>query len=441
MKASGRNQTGGRGTAVESAEAPHKPVLEGLRVDPGDEKASDADSVSSQGESSTAPSEELARGKRGGLRQRLAELLETGRYRPRPVRRGEIREAEVISVSDEEVVVDLGSKRDGFVPPTDLEMLGEERRGAIEVGDRVPVFVLSTYGQRGGVVVSLNKGLQQQDWLRAQDLLESGDLVELEVVATNRGGVLVQFGRLRGFVPNSLLTSIPRGLRGERRRSAKEELIGRRLGLVVIEVKQRRRRFVLSEKAARRHQREKLLRELTEGEVRTGIVRGLVDFGAFVDIGGMDGLIHISELDWVHVDRPGDVLSVGDEVQVYVLSVDRERERIGLSRKRLLPDPWLRVTDRLQAGDEVKGTVTGLEQFGAFVGVGDGVEGLVHVSEMPEREESLKGLEQGDRVTVSVLSVDQWERQIGLRLESVEGEEDEDQEGAEEEVAVAEPTV
>jgi small subunit ribosomal protein S1 len=163
-------------------------------------------------------------------------------------------------------------------------------------------------------------------------------------------------------------------------------LVGQSLSLAVIEVNQRRRRLVLSERAARRRERQRLLQELAEGQVRTGIVRNLVDFGAFVDLGGLDGLIHISELDWRHVTHPSEVLDVGDEVEVYVLDVDRERRRVGLSRRRLLPDPWDHVTERLREREIVRGTVTNVASFGAFVDIGEGIEGLVHISEVPGGE-------------------------------------------------------
>jgi small subunit ribosomal protein S1 len=184
-------------------------------------------------------------------------------------------------------------------------------------------------------------------------------------------------------------------------------------------VDQGRRRLVLSERAANRRRHQQLLEELTEGEVRTGIVRNLVKFGAFVDLGGIDGLIHISELDWKHVTHPSDVLSVGDEVEVYVLSVDRERERIGLSRKRLLPDPWPLVAKKLQAGQMVEGTVTKVASFGAFVDVGEGVEGLVHTSEMQNGKAPQADLEPGSQITVRVLEVNDWRRRIALSLRSV----------------------
>jgi small subunit ribosomal protein S1 len=266
-------------------------------------------------------------------------------------------------------------------------------------------------------VASLNKGLQQQDWLRAQDLLESEEVVEAKATDFNRGGVLVSFCRLQGFVPNSHVTSLPRGVRGRRLRKAKAELVGQTLSLVVIEVNQRRRRLVLSERAAERQKRQRLLEELTEGEVRTGIVRNLVDFGAFVDLGGLDGLIHISELDWKYVHHPSEVLSVGDEVEVYVLDVDRERGRVALSRKRLLPDPWHRVAEELREGDLVDGTITNVVPFGVFVEVGEGVEGLVHTSRIPDCGADGPSLEAGSPVTVRVLNVDAWEHEIGLSLQ------------------------
>ena len=380
----------------------------------------------------------------------MATLIEED-YDYTRLRRGEVLKAVILAIGENDMVVDLGTKRDGIVPPRDLELLDDAYRAGLEVGDRVPVVVLKTWGRRDGILVSVNKGLQQQDWLRAQELLESKEILEAEVSRFNRGGVIVPFGRLRGFVPNSHLTSVPRGVRGKRLREIKSGLVGQTLPLVVIEVNQRRQRLVLSERIAADRRREQLLQELTEGEVRTGIVRNLVDFGAFVGLGGMDGLIHISELDWKHVNHPREVLSVGDEVEVYVLNVDRERERIGLSRKRLLPDPWHRVIGKLNEGDVVEGAVTGVAEFGVFVDVGEGVEGLVHNSEIPRqykgkrsdtdqykgkrsdadqykgkrsdagRREASSDLKRGSAVTVRVLGIDEWQRRIALRLEDVVG--------------------
>jgi small subunit ribosomal protein S1 len=351
------------------------------------------------------------------LQQRqLVALLESEYDYTRP-RRGEVHEAVILSITEKDVIVDLGAKRDGIVPRKDLESLDDAFCASLQVGDRVPVVVLKESAYHNGILVSLKKG---QDWLHAQDLLERGEALEAQVKGFNRGGVLVPFGRLRGFVPNSHLTSLPPGLRGKRLWEEKSELVGQTLLLVVIEVDPQRQRLVLSERATGRPRRQQLLKELTEGEVRTGIVRNLVDFGAFVDLGGVDGLIHLSELDWKHVDHPSEALSVGDEIEVYVLSVDRERERITLSRKRLLTDPWQRVTATLDEGEVVEGTVTNVVPFGAFVELGTGVEGLVHTSEMPSGQATRSDLEPGSLVTVRVLEIDRGERQIALRLQDAE---------------------
>lgn len=348
----------------------------------------------------------------------LAELIEGDFDYTRP-RRGEIREAVILSIGENDIVVDMGGKRDGIIPGRDLNMVDEEYVETLEVGDRIPVAIMRSRGDEDGIPVSLNRGLQQQDWLRAENLLESGELIEGEVIDYNRGGVIVRFGRLNGFVPNSHLGALPSGLRAGRDQDAKAELVGETLPLAVIEVNQPRRRLVLSKRAADRRLRHEVLDQLQEGEVREGVVRNLVDFGAFVDLGGVDGLIHISELDWKHVNHPSEVLQVGDQVQVHVLSVDRERERIGLSRKRLLADPWDTVTSALEEDQVVEGTVTSVVNFGLFVDIGEGVEGLVHTSEMPPREYLAEEPQQGSSVRVRVLNIDQDQRQIALRLEGM----------------------
>jgi small subunit ribosomal protein S1 len=342
-------------------------------------------------------------------------LLENEFDYTRP-RRRQILEATILTVDENQVLVDLGGKRDGVVTERDLDLLTDEYRASLCVGKRVPVYILDASDGYDAVIVSLNKGLAYQDWLHAERLLESEETCEAQVSATNKGGLVVQFGRLRGFAPNSHLTSIPRGMRGERLREAKEDLIGKTLSLAVIEVDRRRQRLILSERAAQRLLRARLLEELSAGQIRTGIVRNLVSYGAFVDLGGIDGLIHVSELDWGHVKHPRDVLEVGAEIQVYVLNVDREKERVGLSRKRLLPDPWPLVTEGLRQGDVIEGTVSSIAKFGAFVSVGEGVDGLVHVSEMPNGSETLSALEQGARVQVRVLKLDPWKRRISLSL-------------------------
>jgi len=351
------------------------------------------------------------------LATEFRELIRRGEYdndRPRP---GEVREATILAIGERDLVVDLGAKRDGIVPPKDLQFVDDEYLSSLVLGDRIPVVAMRRRLYGDGIRVSLNKGLQGQDWLRAQELLETGEIVKATVLEPNRGGVLVLFGNLRGFVPNSHLGSLAPRRDAQSLQDAKSTLVGETLSLVIIDVNQRRRRLVLSRKPVERRFRRKVLEELEPGQVRTGTVANLVDFGAFVDLGGIDGLIHISKLDWGHVNHPSDVLQVGDTVRVYVDRVDRERQRISLDRKRLLPDPWDIVTRDLQPGDRVAGTITNVVSFGVFVDIGQGVEGLVHKSRLP-RQSTMAHPELviGLGIVVEVLHISPERQQLALRL-------------------------
>lgn len=350
--------------------------------------------------------------------EQLSALIESDYDYTRP-QRGDICEAVVLFVAGDELIVDLGVKRDGVVPREDLQLLDDDFKSSLQAGDRVPVRIRDTRASSDGIVVSLNQGLAQQDWLRAEEMLDGEETCEAEVVDVNSGGVLVSFGRLRGFVPNSHLASVPPGLRGERLQEAKSELIAQTLTLAPLEVNQPRRRLILSERAANRRRRQELLDELSEDEERTGVVRNLVDYGAFVDLGGVDGLVHISELDWRHLDHPSDVLDVGDEIEVKILSVDRQRERIELSRKRMLPDPWPVVVEELEVDQVVEGRVTNVVDFGAFVDVGQGVEGLIHTSEMPDGRATCARLGRKAPIKVRVLNIDSARRRLALSLRGV----------------------
>lgn len=350
-------------------------------------------------------------------RPSFGELLRSGDYDYAQPKTGEVREAVILSIGERDIVVDIAGKRDGIIPPKDLSMVDREYVESLQVGDRIPVVVMRKRLYEEGIRVSLNRGLQQQDWLRAEELLESSEIVQALVVDHNRGGILVEFGKLRGFVPNSHLGRLSSGHRAGRLQEAKPEMVGKTLPLAVIEVNPRRRRLVLSKRAVERRLRRQLLEELEPGQTRTGTVSNLVDFGAFVDLGGVDGLVHISELDWVHVDHPSEVLSVGDEIQVYVLNVEPERQRISLSRKRLLPNPWDEVTAGLEAGDVVTGTVSNIVSFGVFVDLGKGVEGLVHESKLPRGSTTAHPeIVRQAGITVKVLHIDHEKRQIGLQM-------------------------
>ena len=375
------------------------------------------ENTSGDGKKNSTTDKSTMNQQRTDLQQQFSALLEGDYDYTRP-RRGDVREAIILSINKNEVLVDLGVKRDGIILHQDWDSLDEDYRANLQTGDLVPVCVTDTR-EADGIIVSLKQGLAQQDWLRAAALLENGEVYQAEVTDVNRGGVLVSFGSVRGFVPNSHLSSISPGLRGEHLQEAKSGLVGQTLSLTVIEVDQRQRRLVLSERAANHHQRQRFLDQLTKDQVCTGIVHSLVDFGAFVDLGGVDGLIHISELDWGHVNHPRDVLDVGNKVEVRILSVDRERGRIELSRKRLLPDPWSIVTEKLQVNQVVEGTVSKVVEFGAFVNIGDEIDGLIHTSEMPDGKATCTDLKSGAPISVRVLDVDRKRRRITLSIRDI----------------------
>lgn len=359
------------------------------------------------------------RGEEQGLDE-FEELLDEYTYDA--PRRGEFREAEVLRVDEDTVLLDVGAKRDAVVTRKDLSRLEDEDLDEIEPGDRIPVRVMRSPGKVSNKLeVSISRGLEREDWDRALELLESGDPVELKITGYNRGGLEVEFGRLRGFVPNSHITSIRRGIGLEKLRESKEEMVGDTILLKAIEVNQRRRRLVFSSRALASERRKRRLSELEVGQVIEGQVVNLVDFGAFVDLGGVDGLVHISELDWERVEHPSDVLSVGDELEVLVKDVDVERERVSLSRKALLPSPWDEIKKKYDGNDLVEGEVTNVVDFGAFVALPEGVEGLLHVSEMVvggagSPEEALRP---GDKVLVRIVELNPEDERIGLSMQQV----------------------
>ncbi len=351
----------------------------------------------------------------------MAKYLEEG-YDYEFPHRGEIRQAKVVSIEPHEIIVDVGAKRDGIVPSRDLEMLGEEAVAEIKVGDELPVYILQPEDREGKMIVSINMARKHQDWLRAQALFESGELFQGKVIGYNKGGVFVSFGELKGFVPASQLLDIPKGLPHNERMKRLSKLIGKELPLKVIEVDRSRRRLVLSERAAQRQWRElkkeQLMEELVEGEVRQGTVTKLCDFGAFVDLGGAEGLVHISELSWGKVNHPREVLKVGQKVDVYILHLDYEEKRIDLSIKRLQPDPWTLVDEKYRIGQLVKGTITKVVDFGAFARIEPGLEGLIHISELSEGnlEHPSQVVREGDELTLRIISIEPMRKRIGLSL-------------------------
>lgn len=297
---------------------------------------------------------------------------------------GDIRKGLIVSVSNQGIIVDLGLKRDGLVPTSDLNKLEPQEREELKVDEDVFVYVQQT-DQPDSLIVSVYLAKLNQDWIDAENLLESGDVIEGEIAGYNKGGAIVEFGRIRGFIPLSHLVDFNPGMSDRKRQQKLAKLRSTQLPLKVIEVDRKRKRLVLSQREAQREwedaRRVELLQELKEGDVRTGRVSGLRDFGVFVDLGGADGLVHISELAWHRVDHPREVLKVGDEIEVYVMRIDKEHERISLSRKKLLGNPWDTVEERYHINQLVEGKITRLVDYGAFAEIEPGVEGLLHVSQ------------------------------------------------------------
>lgn len=343
-------------------------------------------------------------------------------------KRGDVRMGEVIEVSAEGALVDIGLKREGFVPADDLNQLERAGMGEVKVGDKVPVVILGMPDE-GYVEASIYRARLEEDWLKADEMLRSGEIYETQVSGYNRGGLTVQFGRIRGFVPLSHIVGIRRGLKETERRERLLEMVGKPIGLRVVEVDRQRRRLIFSQRQAyrawQRRRRRRLLEELEVGQRRSGVVSSITDFGVFVDLGGVDGLVHVSELAWHHVDNPREVFKIGDPVDVVVLEVDRARERVGLSIKQTLQDPWEQAESRYQVNDLVQGTVTRVTELGAFVELEPGVEGLLHVSELigAPNVAPKDVLKPGEKHLLKVLRVDRSRRRIGLSARRVRPEE------------------
>jgi small subunit ribosomal protein S1 len=359
-------------------------------------------------------------------------LLEESFAVEQPVR-GDIVMGVIQSIDSMGMLVDLGMKRDGVVPRNDLERLGDDVQ--FSVGDRIPVMIVRAEDEDGNLIVSVAQAKQNEDWLRAEELMNSEEVWEGVVADANRGGLIVPFGNLRGFVPASHVSNLPRGLSEEERTQYLQGMVGQPITVKVIEVNRRRRRLVLSQREAQREVRDahknELLSELVEGEIRRGVVSGLRDFGAFVDLGGADGLIHISELAWHRVKHPREVLKVGQEVEVYVLRLDQEGRRIGLSLKRLQPNPWTQVDELYHVGQIVEGVVSRVTQFGAFVSMEPGIEALLHASQIadPAPENPADLLREGQVIQARIISIEPHRQRLGLSLRDLNSPASADEDG------------
>ena len=342
--------------------------------------------------------------------------------------RGEIREGVVARITPSEILVDVGAKSEGVITGRELDSLEESTRKALATGQTILVYVMDPEDRNGNIVLSLTRAREEQDWRDAETLLASQDVYSGAVAGFNKGGLIVKLGNVRGFVPASQLgPSRRRRSEGDTPEQKWARMVGEPMQVKVIEVDRGRNRLILSERAAakesREAQKDRLLTEIKAGDVRKGHVISLAEFGAFVDIGGADGLVHLSELSWKHITHPNEVLHVGQEVEVVVLNVDHERKRIGLSLKRREDDPWTLIQRKYAIGQLISGTITKLAKFGAFARVEgeDEIEGLIHVSELSDGhiEHPREVVNEGQTLTLRVIKIEPDKRRMGLSLKRV----------------------
>ena len=327
---------------------------------------------------------------------------------------GQLVTGTVVRVDRDEVLLDIGYKSEGVIPSRELSIRNDIDPGEIvSIGDELEALVLQKEDKEGRLLLSKKRAQYERAWGTIEEVKERDGVVSGPVIEVVKGGLILDIG-LRGFLPASLVEL--------RRVRDLQPYVGRSLDAKIIELDKNRNNVVLSRRAyleeTQKEQREDFLANLTPGEVRSGVVSSVVNFGAFVDLGGMDGLIHVSELSWKHVDHPGSVVAVGDEVTVQVLEVDLDRERISLSLKATQQDPWQEFASTHRVGELVYGRVTKLVPFGSFVQVGDGIEGLVHISEMSAHHVDLpeQVVTPGEELWVKIIDIDLQRRRISLSI-------------------------
>src|SRR5262245_25938785 len=338
-----------------------------------------------------------------------------------PFSEGDVVNGKVVRIDQDEVLVDIGYKSEGVIPSNELSIRKTVKPSEeVELGEEVDALVLTKEDQEGRLILSKKRARFEKAWRRIEKAADSGEPVEGTVIEVVKGGLILDLG-VRGFLPASLVDI--------RRVQNLDEFMGQKLECKVIELNRSRNNVVLSRRAVleeeRKEVREQILGRLEPGQVVEGKISNIVDFGAFVDLEGIDGLIHISELSWSHVNHPSEVVSIGDTVRVKVLDIDRDRQRISLGLKQTQEDPWQKVLNEHKEGDVVEGKVTKIVAFGAFVQILPGVEGLVHISELAQHhvESPAEVVRPGDELKVKILEVDDSRRRLSLSVKRVEGQE------------------
>jgi small subunit ribosomal protein S1 len=337
----------------------------------------------------------------------------------------------VLATSPTEVLVDLGEGLTGVIASRELERMDRSALEALRIGGKVEAFVLKAKGADGRPVLSLARAEEETNWRLAEEHHQNKQVYFSKVAGYNKGGLIVRFGKVRGFVPASQISrERQQRAAGESPEERWSSMVGEDIAVKVVEIDRARNRLILSERAAAREWREqqkaRLLQNLAVGEVRKGRVISIADFGAFVDLGGADGLVHLTELSWKHVTHPREILQVGQEVEVEVISIDPNRKRIGLSMKRTENDPWQAVVSRYGVGQLVQATVTKLTKFGAFARLVDApeIEGLIHISELADYRVShpREVVLVGDVLTLRVVKIEPGQRRLGLSLRQVDSQ-------------------
>ncbi|MCZ2128397.1 MAG: S1 RNA-binding domain-containing protein [Anaerolineales bacterium] len=340
---------------------------------------------------------------------------------------GEFRKGTIASISPNQILISIGAKSEGVVAGKDLEQLTEEERATLEVGKEVDVFVISPEDNNGNVVLSLKRAFEQAAWENVEKLIADETVVETKIIGYNKGGLIAAVNGLRGFIPSSQISAVRRAqTTGDKPDQRYQKMVGEPISVRVMEMDRERRRLILSERAAstetRSELRERIINELEEGQTYAGRVTSLADFGAFVNINGADGLVHLSEISWDHIAHPKEALEVGQEVNVKVINIDREKKRIGLSIRALQDDPWKNRMEKFSVGQLVEGVITRLTKFGAFARLDGDIEGLIHISELSDSrvEHPKELLHEGDVKTLRVIRIEPDQRRIGLSLRKVD---------------------
>src|SRR5436305_2682961 len=344
---------------------------------------------------------------------------------PSDIKRGDVVEGVIVRIDQDEILVDIGLKSEGVLSTKELPASGYGSFNELHINDKVLVYVIQPETQDGHALLSLKRANAERQWRIAEEQYKNGELLKARVIDYNKGGLIVDVSGIRGFVPISQILNLKReevASGGESQETAAKLLSmkDKELQLKIIEINRAHNRLILSERLAvqewRQRRREELLDELKPGEVRHGVVSNLANFGAFVDLGGADGLVHISQLAWSRVNHPSEVLHVGQHVEVQVLSVDKEKKKIALSIKRAEVDPWTTVEQRYTPGQVVTGVITKIAPFGAFARIEDGIEGLIQLSELTPGMDPRQTLHEGVPLQLRILRIDAERRRLGLSL-------------------------